>query len=298
MRGTRWHRGAGGAGGASAESERGGSHRASGRAKGVAESDRSGHCGPIASLRSGCRDVRVAPCNDDKSASIIHGRLADRTSAKNALSIAYEHSVSRRENGKRGPFSRESSFPGSISLDRRPPFYPGEQITRNRVRGKPPGRRGSRTLNAHDGSSTLSPRSPSQRRQPASASRRPSPRSRSPPPASPARASRSRWRRSKTKRPASFRYEARPQPGHGARERTPRARILIDTRVNAREARSARAPAGRVARNARALRAVYQNPRAAFSRGCRFLSPSGEARRRWRLRTKDALNHSSRIDRD
>ena len=72
------------------------------------------------------------------------------------------------------------------------------------------------------------------------------------------------------KRPASFRYEARPQPGHGARERTPRARILIDTRVNAREARSARAPAGRVARNARALRAVYQNLVRLFREGVDF----------------------------
>jgi hypothetical protein len=35
-----------------------------------------------------------------------------------------------------------------------------------------------------------------------------------------------------------------------------------------------------------------------FREGVDFFLPSGEARRRWRLRTKDALNHSSRIDCD
>ena len=52
-----------------------------------------------------------------------------------------------------------------------------------------------------------------------------------------------------------------PRTGHGARERTSRARVFVDTRVHAREPRSARAVSRRVAPNARARRAMYQNPR-------------------------------------
>ena len=166
---------------------------------------------------------------------------------------------------KRGPFLRESSFPGSISLDRRPPFYPGEQITRNRVRRRVEsraGRRSSRTLNAHDGARQRfllalprgaqggRPRLQEGRRR-VRAARRPRLR----------RARRVRGGGEAEQKARVIQVRSAPRTGHDTRERTSRARVFVDTRVHAREPRSARAVSRRVAPNARARRAMYQNPR-------------------------------------
>ena len=185
----------------------------------------------------------------------------------------------------------------------RPPFYPREQITRNRVRRRVEsraGRRGSRTLNAHDGArqrfllalprgaQSGRPRLQEGRRR-VRAARRP------------------RLRRARRVRGGGEAKQKGPRHsgtkrGHSrgtARANGRRERVFSSTHALTRGKRARLAPLPVASRETRGLagRCTKTLVRL-FREGVDFFLPSGEARRRWRLRTKDALNHSSRIDRD